>query len=67
LRRDRDRPSARDYEREPTRDGHTRVWPGRDTDYARLMNTVPKRVATRTGIDASISSHSAAIDGDPLA
>jgi dihydrofolate reductase len=44
-----------------------RLWPGRDGDYARLMNTVPKRVATRTGIDATAWSNSAAIDGDPLA
>jgi dihydrofolate reductase len=43
-----------------------RLWPGRDGDYARLMNTVPKRVATGTGIDASAWSNSAAIDGDPL-
>ena len=43
-----------------------RLWPGRDTDYARVMNTVPKRVATRTGIDATAWSNSAAIDGDPL-
>jgi dihydrofolate reductase len=42
------------------------LWPGRDTDYARVMNTVPKRVATRTGIDATAWSNSAAIDGDPL-
>jgi dihydrofolate reductase len=44
-----------------------RIWPSRDTAYAQLMNTVPKRVATRTGIDASAWSNSAAIDGDPLA
>ena len=43
-----------------------RVWPGRDSDYARLMNAVPKRVATRTGIDASAWPNSEAIDGDPL-
>ena len=43
-----------------------RLWPGRDTDYARVMNTVPKRVATRTGIDAAAWSNSAAIEGDPL-
>jgi dihydrofolate reductase len=43
-----------------------RLWPGRDTDYARVMNSVPKRVATRTGIDATAWSNSAAIDGDPL-
>jgi dihydrofolate reductase len=42
------------------------LWPRRDGDYARLMNTVPKRVATRTGIDATAWSNSAAIDGDPL-
>jgi dihydrofolate reductase len=44
-----------------------RLWPGRDTDYARVMNNTPKRVATRTGIDATAWSNSAAIDGDPLA
>ena len=44
-----------------------RLWPGRDGDFARLMNAVPKRVATRTGIDAIAWSNSAAIDGDPLA
>ncbi len=44
-----------------------RLWPGRDGDYAGLMNAVPKRVATRTGIDATAWSNSAAIDGDPLA
>jgi dihydrofolate reductase len=43
-----------------------RLWPGRDTDYARVMNTVPKRVATRTGIDTAAWSNSATIDGDPL-
>ena len=44
-----------------------RLWPGRDGDFARTMNAVPKRVATRTGIDATAWSNSAAIDGDPLA
>src|SRR4029450_7084099 len=44
-----------------------RLWPNRDGDYARLMNAVPKRVATRTGIDASAWSNSAGIGGDPLA
>ena len=43
-----------------------RLWPGRDGDFARLMNSVPKRVATRTGIDATAWSNSGAIDGDPL-
>ena len=43
------------------------LWPSRDGDYARLMNAVPKRVATRTGIDASAWSNSAAIDGNLLA
>jgi dihydrofolate reductase len=43
-----------------------RLWPGRDTDYARVMNSVPKRVATRTGIDPTAWSNSAAIDGDAL-
>lgn len=49
-----------------TWESFAQVWPGRDTDYARLMNAVPKRVATRTGIDASAWPNSAAIDGDPL-
>ncbi|NMO52859.1 riboflavin biosynthesis protein RibD [Actinoplanes sp. TBRC 11911] len=49
-----------------TWESFSKVWPGRDTDYARLMNAVPKRVATRTGIDASAWPNSAAIDGDPL-
>jgi len=44
-----------------------RLWPGRGGDFARVMNAVPKRVATRTGIDATAWSNSAAIDGDPLA
>src|SRR3954468_593318 len=43
-----------------------RLWPGRTTDYARVMNSTPKRVATRSGIDASAWSNSAAIEGDPL-
>ncbi|WBB71212.1 dihydrofolate reductase family protein [Micromonospora sp. WMMD1128] len=43
------------------------LWPSRDGDYPRLMNAVPKRVATRTGIDATAWSNSAAIDGDPVA
>ncbi|GLW35935.1 dihydrofolate reductase family protein [Actinoplanes regularis] len=43
-----------------------RLWPTRDSGYAKLMNTVPKRVATRTGIDATAWSNSAAIDGDPI-
>jgi dihydrofolate reductase len=43
-----------------------RLRPSRTEDYARLMNAVPKRVATRTGIDATAWSNSAAIDGDPL-
>ncbi|GIJ73766.1 dihydrofolate reductase family protein [Virgisporangium ochraceum] len=44
-----------------------RLWPGRDSDFARVMNAVPKRVATRTGIDAAAWSNSAAIAGDPVA
>jgi len=42
------------------------VWPSRDGDFARLMNTVPKRVATRRGIDPTAWPNSAAIDGDPV-
>jgi dihydrofolate reductase len=45
----------------------SRLWPGRADGYARLMNAVPKRVATRTGVDATAWSNSAVIDGDPLA
>lgn len=41
-----------------------RVWPARDTDYARLMNSVPKRVATRSGVDTSAWSNSEAVPGD---
>ncbi|MBL7252772.1 dihydrofolate reductase family protein [Paractinoplanes lichenicola] len=44
----------------------SRLWPGRDSDYAKVMNSVPKRVATRTGIDATAWENSAAIEGDPL-
>jgi dihydrofolate reductase len=44
-----------------------RLWPGRDTDYAKVMNAVPKRVATRTGIDAAAWDNSAAIEGDAVA
>jgi hypothetical protein len=40
--------------------------PGHDGDDARLMNAVPKRVATRTGIDATAWPDSTAIDGDPV-
>jgi dihydrofolate reductase len=42
------------------------LWPGRTGDFADRMNAVPKRVATRAGIDAAAWSNSAAIDGDPL-
>jgi len=45
----------------------TRLWPARDGDFAARMNAVPKRVATRTGIDPTAWSNSAPIDGDPLA
>jgi dihydrofolate reductase len=44
-----------------------RIWPGRGGDFAGVMNAVPKRVATRTAIDPTAWSNSAAIDGDPLA
>jgi dihydrofolate reductase len=43
-----------------------RVWPTRDSGYAKLMNAAPKHVATRTGIDVTAWSNSAAIDGDPI-
>jgi len=43
------------------------LWPSRNGDYADLMNAVPKRVATRTGIDPAVWPNSEAISGDPLA
>ncbi|MCY1144193.1 dihydrofolate reductase family protein [Actinoplanes sp. Pm04-4] len=43
------------------------LWPTRDTDYARLMNGVEKRIATRTKVDTTAWANSAAIAGDPLA
>lgn len=43
------------------------LWPARDGDFARSMNAAQKRVATRTGIDPTRWSNSAAIDGDPVA
>ncbi|TCK21143.1 dihydrofolate reductase family protein [Pseudonocardia endophytica] len=49
-----------------TWESFAQVWPGRDTDYARLMNEVPKRVATRSGVDTSAWSNSEAIEGDVL-
>jgi dihydrofolate reductase len=49
-----------------TWESFAKVWPGRDSDYAKLMNAVPKRVATSTAIDANAWPNSAAIDGDPL-
>ena len=44
-----------------------RLWPNRDGGFATSMNAARKRVATRTGIDATQWSNSAAIDGDPVA
>lgn len=44
-----------------------KVWPGRDSDYARVMNAVPKMVATRTGIEPQAWQNSQAIDGDAVA
>ncbi len=43
------------------------LWPTRDGDFAQRMNAAAKRVATRTGIDETAWSNSAAIAGDPLA
>jgi dihydrofolate reductase len=45
----------------------SQLWPSRDNEYAKVMNSVPKRVATRTGIDTTAWSNSAAIVGDPIA
>lgn len=45
----------------------SRLWPQREGEFARTMNEVPKRVATRSGIDAAAWSGSEAIAGDPIA
>ena len=50
-----------------TWEAFAKLWPGRDSDYARVMNAVPKFVATSTGIDATAWKNSSAIDGDALA
>jgi len=50
-----------------TWEAFAKVWPQRDSDYARVMNAVPKMVATRTGIDAQAWPHSEAIGGDAVA
>lgn len=42
----------------------SKLWSDRDGDFARHMNAVPKRVATRTGIDAGAWSNSAEVEGD---
>jgi dihydrofolate reductase len=44
----------------------SRIWPGRDTDFAARMNAVPKLVASRslTEEDASAWKHSQVMDGD---
>src|SRR5215475_7873857 len=43
-----------------------KLWPSRDGDFAKLMNDATKRVATTTGIDATLWSNSSAIDADPV-
>jgi len=50
-----------------TWENFSRLWPNRDSDFAKRMNAARKRVATRSGIDATAWSNSEAIDGDPLA
>ena len=50
--------------------GHTtwqlfsRLWPGRDTEFAARMNAAPKLVASRTLTDTSAWANSQVIDGD---
>ncbi len=44
----------------------SRLWPGRDGDFADRMNAVPKAVAAHSPIDESAWSNSHAIDGDLL-
>ncbi|WP_436534380.1 dihydrofolate reductase family protein [Actinoplanes sp. HUAS TT8] len=50
-----------------TWEAFAKVWPQRDGDYARVMNAVPKMVATRTGIDAQAWPNSEVIDGEAVA
>ncbi|TQS44051.1 dihydrofolate reductase family protein [Cryptosporangium phraense] len=50
-----------------TWEAFARLWPSRDSDFAKVMNATPKGVATRTGIDASAWSNSEAIEGDAIA
>lgn len=45
----------------------SRLWPTRDGWFADVMNAVPKRVATRTGIDTAAWNNSSPIEGDPVA
>jgi dihydrofolate reductase len=42
------------------------LWPQRDGEFAALMNGIPKRVATRSGIDTAAWPNSAVVDGDLL-
>ena len=44
----------------------SRLWPRREGAFAGQMNDIPKRVATRSGIDPMAWSNSEAIVGDPL-
>jgi dihydrofolate reductase len=44
----------------------SRLWPDRDGAFARRMNGVRKRVATRSAIDPTAWSNSEVIDGDLL-
>ena len=44
----------------------SRLWPTREGEFATRMNAIPKRVATRSGIDAGAWSNSEAIVGDVL-
>jgi dihydrofolate reductase len=44
----------------------SRLWPGRTGAFAKRMNDIPKRVATRGSIDASAWSNSQVVEGDLL-
>jgi dihydrofolate reductase len=45
----------------------SRIWPARDTPFAKRMNAVPKLVASRTLTDTSAFPPSEVIAGDPIA
>lgn len=49
-----------------TWEAFAKVWPQRDGDYAKVMNTVPKMIASRTGLDPQAWPNSRVIDGEAV-